>query len=214
MAKITKEQKRAARNMLRTQRYNAGSTAGQLSRDVSNLDMADRQNRANTDVTLGANSKQSEADRFAQALKLQGSASRLNDESGIAMQGSQLGGVQQMLGQRNAMDSAETLTTLGGNQQAAYAALDDALGENRIKKRELYSNAAFQTRNLEADAFAQLNTINPRLARAWAKKGPGRGKTNFGSGRYVDRFSQIRQNTPTVQGYYTTDDTMRSGGYS
>lgn len=208
MAKLTADQRRQARNLLRISRYNAGSTKQQLQRQMWRYDTADEQNRMLADMQMDQNAEQSDADRFAQAQKLQSSAKGLFAESGNAMQGSQLGAVGNMLGRRNAQDSADSLTTLGANQQTVLNSLDESLNANVLARKEAADNAAFQLRNLESDLSAQLNTISPKLFRK-----PGRGRTNLGSKAMADRFSKIQQNTPSRAGYFVPDADVSRSGY-
>ena len=205
--KVTPEQKRAARNLLSISKSNASSTRAQLKRGLSNYDMSDRQNTALAQIDFTKNAGQSDADRFAQAQKLQSSARGLFAESGNAMQSSQLGEVGNMLNRRNRQDQTEAVTTLGANQQAVQRTLDESINANILARRDLINNAAHALRGLESDYSAQLNNINPKLF-----KKPGKGKANFGSKRVADRFGKIKANTPTRVGYYTSDAAVR-GGY-
>lgn len=205
---ITPQQRQAALNLLGVSQYNSRSTQDQLNRILGSYDQSDRANAALAQTDFRKNANLSDADRFAQAQKLQSSARGLFADAGNALQGSQGKEVGTMLNRRNRQDQTEAVTTLRGNQQDVQRTKDESLQANVNARRDAINNAAFALRGLESDYAAQLNNINPKL---YTK--PGTGKAQFGSKATADRFGQIKNVNPTTIGYYTTDAQIR-GGYA
>jgi hypothetical protein len=196
--------KKAAGQLLEIGQYNAGSVTGQLDKALGDYDLADRQNQGLADVQFEANSKQSAADRFAQAKKLQSSTRGILGAAGNALQGSQLGSLAGMIRDRTDLDTGEVLGTLTQNQNSVRNTLNESRNANTLARRDLMTNAEFALRGLEADTAAQLATLDPKLY-----KKPGSG-VNLGSAAAGARRNTVAENKAMKSGYFLPDATPQA----
>jgi hypothetical protein len=191
--------KKAAGQLLEIGQYNAGSVTGQLDKALGDYDLADRQNQGLADVQFESNSKQTAADRFSQAKRLQSSTRGILSSAGNALQGSQMGSLAGMVRDRTDLDTGEALGTLTQNQNAVRNTLNESRNANTLARRDLITNAEFALRGLEADTAAQLATLDPKLY-----KKPGSG-VNLGSATTGARRNSIAENRALKSGYFLPD---------
>nr|DAQ90949.1 MAG TPA: hypothetical protein [Caudoviricetes sp.] len=176
MAEVTDEQRQAANNLTNIANYNAQSTKNQLSQQLANYDLADKQNRALADTERNQSSKSSAADRFAQNKKLQNATRGLLGTVGNGLYGSTLYNIMDMLRSRQDLDNQSTLNTLQQNWDTAENAYNESANSNVLARNDAASNAEYALRGIQSDTAAQLNNINPNLFVS-----PGEGDTNVGA---------------------------------
>lgn len=160
---ITDRERQAAKNQTKISRNNVRDTMNQLSRQLSNYDLADRQNRDLADVQLQQNSRKTEADRFEAQRDLQNSALGLLGSMGSAMNGSSTGNFMDMLRSRNDKENNTYWAQLQSNQDSVENAYQDSLNQNNIARRDAMQSAEKAIRDIEAEWSANLNNINPNL---------------------------------------------------
>lgn len=197
---VTGEQKKSAASLAKIAKYNAQSTIGQLNQALADYDAADRQNASLAGTQFTQNSKQSAADRFSQAKKLQSSAKGILASAGNAMQGSQMGSLSGALAARQDLDTGEVLGTLGQNQQQVQNSLDESKNTNVLARRDAINNAVFGLRGISADTAAQLASIHGDLT-----KDPGSKDLDTGSAAVKARLKNIADNQATKVGYFMPD---------
>ena len=158
------EQKEAAANLGSIAGYNADTLRGQYGNTMATFDLADQQNEnlKNNNILLAKQNAGS--DWFRQHLKLQRTASALNDRSGNATKGSFLYDYRDILATADDNIDSETLDTQRQNENQVLQAYFEALAQNNVNRQEAAMNTEHGLRELYADYVAQLNNIHPDLA--------------------------------------------------
>jgi hypothetical protein len=199
----TAKNKKAAAQLLEIARFNAGSVTGQLDKAFGDYDLADRQNQDLAGVQSEANSKQTAADRFSQAKKLQSSTRGILSSAGNALQGSQMGSLAGMVRDRTDLDTGEALGTLAQNQNAVQNSLTESRNATALARRDAATTAELELRRIEGDTAAQLTTLDPSLY-----KKPG--SLNLGSAAAGARRNTVAENRALKSGYFLPDAVPRA----
>jgi len=160
---ITDREQLAADHQTQISKQNARDVLNQLSRQLSNYDFADAQNRALADTQLRQNSRKNSADRFDAQRDLQNSAMGLLGTMGSAMNGSSTGNFMRMLESRNDRDNNTFWAQHQVNQESVENAYNDSLNQNNVARRDAMQSAEKAIRDIEGDWRANMNNINPNL---------------------------------------------------
>jgi len=160
---ITDREQLAADNQTQISKQNVRDVLNQLSRQLSNYDFADAQNRALADTQLRQNSRKNSADRFDAQRDLQNSAMGLLGTMGSAMNGSSTGNLMRMLESRNDRDNNTFWAQHQVNQESVENAYNDSLNQNNVARRDAMQSAEKAIRDIEGDWRANMNNINPNL---------------------------------------------------
>lgn len=146
-----------------------GENADNLRDNYENMmdiyDVSDQQNQNLLNANLLIAKQQASADWFPQHLKLQRTASALNDRSGNAMRGSYLYDYRDTLATADDLIDTETLDTMRQNENAARLSYFEALAQNVLNRNESAADVEKGLRELYADYVAQVNNIHPDLAK-------------------------------------------------
>ena len=174
---VTDEERTAANRSAAIAKYNADTIKNQLAEQLTNYDLADRQNLNNAKVQLRQNSRKNELDRFEAQRQLQNSTTGILGAMGnTAMNASGVYNLIRMLENRNDSDNATYWGQLQENNDAVKNAYIESYNQNRAARNDAIANANAQLRNMGSDLAANLNNINPELYNA-----PGTGSANLGT---------------------------------
>ena len=160
----SQNQRDAAANLGAIVGENADNLRDKFDNAMNNLDIADEQNQRLRDANVLLARQGAGSDWFRQHLKLQRTASALNDRSGNATRGSFLYDYRDLLGAADDMIDAETLDTQRENVNGANLSYFEALAQNVNARNEMAADTEGGLRELYADYLAQLNNIHPDLA--------------------------------------------------
>lgn len=167
----TPEQQEAANNLGSITGYNADSLRDQYG-DMSDMyDIADRGNQNLRDTNITQARQQAGSDWFRQHLKLQRTASALNDRAGNATRGSYLYDYRDLLATADDNIDSETLDTQRENVNSILSSYQESLMQNINSRNEDALNTEYGLRELYADYVAQLNNIHPDLAAQYLNNG-------------------------------------------
>lgn len=158
------EQKKAAGNLGAIVGYNADTIKDNYGDMMKVYDVADEQNEAARDNNILVARQNAGSDWFRQHLKLQRTASALNDRSGNAMRGSYLYDYRDLLDTADDMIDSETLDTQRENVNSALMSYFESAAQNVVNRNEAAADVEKGLRELYADYMAQLNNIHPDLA--------------------------------------------------
>lgn len=146
-----------------------GENADNLRDNYKNMmdiyDVSDQQNKNLLNANLLIAKQQASADWFPQHLKLQRTASALNDRSGNAMRGSYLYDYRDTLATADDLIDSKTLDTMRQNENSARLSYFEALAQNILNRNESAADVEKSLRELYADYVAQVNNIHPDLAK-------------------------------------------------
>lgn len=142
---------------------NADNLRDKFDNAMNNLDIADEQNRLLRDANVLVARQAAGNDWFRQHLKLQRTASALNDRGGNATRGSFLYDYRDLLAAANDMIAAETLDTQRENVNQSLLGYYEALAQNVNARNEMAADTQSGLRELYADYLTQLNNIHPDL---------------------------------------------------
>ena len=156
-------QRKAADNLGAIVGENADNLRDKFDNAMGNLDIADQQNQSLRDANILLAKQGAGSDWFRQHLRLQRTASALNDRSGNAMRGSYLYDYRDLLGTADDMIDAETLDTQRENVNGANLSYFEALAQNVNSRNEMAADTESAMRELYADYLAQMNNIHPDL---------------------------------------------------
>ena len=159
----SQNQRDAAANLGAIVGENADNLRDKFDNAMSNLDIADEQNQRLRDANVLIARQGAGSDWFRQHLKLQRTASALNDRSGNATRGSFLYDYRDLLGAADDMIDAETLDTQRENVNQSLLGYFEALAQNVNARNEMAADTEGGLRELYADYLAQLNNIHPDL---------------------------------------------------
>lgn len=198
---VTDRERTAAEHQKEISSRNVKDVLHQLSRQLSNYDFADRQNRALADTQLKQNSRKNSEDRFEAQRDLQSSALGLMGSLGSGMNGSNTGNLMRMLESRNDKDNNTFWSQHQVNQDQVENNYNDSLNQNNVSRRDAMQNAEKSIRDIEADYASNLNNINPNLF-----KKPGRiGDDDSLSSLKAWDESKAKQNNAQISGYIRPD---------
>ena len=152
-----------AKNTRDIANYNAKSAFDQFQKQMSNYDMANKQNEALRDTQFKQASRKSEAERFEAQRQLQNAALGLFGSMNQAMNGSTVGNTMRMLENRNDADNSTYWQQLMDNRNAVQNAYDESFNQNQIAKRDAAINALKAVQDINSDLSSNLNNINPNL---------------------------------------------------
>lgn len=171
----TDEQKKAFGNLGAITGENADILKDQYEDQMSIYDIADQMNQGLRDENLKQAQQKLGSDWFRQHLKLQRTASALNDKSGGAMRGSYLYDYRDLLKTADDNIDSESLDTLRDNKNSILMSyfeskMDDVNNRNQAALateqglRELYSDYIAQGNNIHPDLVqGQIDAGNHRL---------------------------------------------------
>ena len=159
----TDAQRKAADNLGAIVGENADNLRDKFDNAMNNLDIADQQNQRLRDSNILQAKQGAGSDWFRQHLKLQRTASALNDRAGNAMRGSYLYDYRDLIGTADDMIDAETLDTQRENVNNANLSYFEALAQNVNSRNEMAADTESSLRELYADYLAQVNNIHPDL---------------------------------------------------
>jgi HEPN domain-containing protein len=202
-AEVTDRERQAAQNQTGISRQNVRDVQNQLSRQLSNFDFADAQNRALADAQLKQNSRKNSADRFEAQRALQQSALGLLGSMGSAMNGSTTGNLMRMLESRNDSDNNTFWAQHQANQESVENAYQDSLNQNNVARRDAMQSAEKAIRDIEGDWRAYMNNINPELYPG--ETGAVAGQADLGSNLAWDP-SKAAMNNAQISGYVIPDN--------
>lgn len=160
----SQNQRDAAANLGAIVGENADNLRDKFDNAMNNLDIADEQNQSLRDANVLLARQGAGSDWFRQHLKLQRSASALNDRSGNATRGSYLYDYRDLLRTADDNIDSETLDTQRENVNGALLSYFEALAQNVNARNEMAADTESGLRELYADFLAQLNNIHPDLA--------------------------------------------------
>lgn len=157
-------QRKAADNLGAVVGYNADTLRDNYDDMMSIYDMADQQNRDLRDNNLLLARQSAGSDWFRQHLKLQRTASALNDRSGNALRGSYLYDYRDLLRTADDNIDSETLDTQRENENSILQSYFESAAQNAVNRDEAAADVEKGLRELYADYVAQVNNIHPDLA--------------------------------------------------
>ena len=165
------EQRKAGDNLGAITGYNANALKDKFD-DMSDMyDIADRGNQNLRDTNILQAKQKAGSDWFRQHMKLQRTASALNDRSGNAMRGSYLYDYRDLLATADDNIDSETLDTQRENVNSVLSSYQEALMQNINARNEDALSTEYGLRELYADYVAQLNNIHPDLAAGYLNTG-------------------------------------------
>ena len=220
----SKNQEKAAANLGAIVGENADNLRDKFDNAMNNLDIADEQNQRLRDANVLLARQGAGSDWFRQHLKLQRTASALNDRSGNATRGSFLYDYRDLLGAADDMIDAETLDTQRENVNGANLSYFEALAQNVNARNEMAADTEGGLRELYADYLAQLNNIHPDLVADKLDTGNhsvrptdwlptdfyGSHVTQAAKPETQGLYRPDRANTDAVEGGTRKDDTSRA----
>lgn len=160
----TPEQQQAAGNLGSITGYNADTITGRYDQSMDTFDLADEQNRRLRDNNILLSKQDAGSDWFRQHLKLQRTASALNDRSGNAMRGSYLYDYRDVLATADDNIDSTTLDSMRQNVNQILQSYFESAAQNNVSRQEAAMDTEASLRELYADYAAQLNNIHPELA--------------------------------------------------
>lgn len=143
--------------------YNADTLKGQYEDQMRVYDVADQMNQSLRDENVLQAKQKAGTDWFRQHLKLQRTASALNDRSGNAMRGSYLYDYRDLLGAADDNIDSETLDTMRENINSTLLSYFESKMDDVNNRNQAALNTEQGLRELYADYIAQGNNIDPDL---------------------------------------------------
>lgn len=160
----SQNQKDAAANLGAIVGENADNLRDSFDNAMSNLDIADEQNRRLRDANVLVARQAAGSDWFRQHLKNQVVTSELVKKMANGLRGSLLYDFRDLYGTVDDMIDAETLDTQRENVNQSFLGYYEALAQNVNARNEAAADTESALRELYADYLAQLNNIHPDLA--------------------------------------------------
>lgn len=157
------EQRKAFGNLGGIVGYNADTLKDQYGDQMGIYDIADQMNQNLRDENITQAKTKAGSDWFRQHLKLQRTASALNDRSGNAMRGSYLYDYRDLLAAADDNIDAETLDTQRENINSALLSYFEAKADDVNNRNQAALATEQGLRELYADYIAQGNNIHPDL---------------------------------------------------
>lgn len=157
-------QRKAADNLGAVVGYNVDTIKDNYGDMMSIYDLADQQNQDLRDNNLLLARQSAGSDWFRQHLKLQRTASALNDRSGNALRGSYLYDYRDLLRTADDNIDSETLDTQRENENSILQSYFESAAQNAVNRDEAAADVEKGLRELYADYVAQVNNIHPDLA--------------------------------------------------
>lgn len=199
------EDKEAFGNLGAITGYNAETLRNQYEDQMKVYDIADTMNQRMRDENVRQARQKAGGDWFQQHLKLQRTASALNDRSGNAMRGSYLYDYRDLLGTADDLIDAETLDTARTNIDQVLLSYFESKMDDVNNRNQAALNTEQGLRELYADYIAQGNNIHPDLV---ASQIDTKGHTLKGSDWLkTDWFDDhiVQAATPTHQDLFRPD---------
>lgn len=199
------EQRRAFDNLGGIVGYNADTLKDQYGDQMGIYDIADQMNQNLRDENITQAKTKAGSDWFRQHLKLQRTASALNDRSGNAMRGSYLYDYRDLLAAADDNIDAETLDTQRENINSALLSYFEAKADDVNNRNQAALATEQGLRELYADYIAQGNNIHPDLVQGQidAKNHTLRGSDWLKTDWFDDHLVQAAE--PERQGLYRPD---------
>lgn len=211
----TDEQRKAYGNLGAIVGENAETLRDQYGDQMTIYDIADKMNQSMRDENVRQARQSAGSDWFRQHLKLQRSASALNDRSGNAMRGSYLYDYRDLLAAADDNIDAETLDTQRENINQALLSYFESKMDDVNNRNQAALNTEQGLRELYTDYIAQANNIHPDLVAGQVDAANHR--LNDVDWLKTDWFDshKVEAATPESQGFTRPDranDTARQQG--
>lgn len=161
--KVTDREKLASKRQNALAEYNARSVKANLTNQLRNYDLADKQNKLLRDTELRQARRKNETDRFEAQRNLQNAALGLFGSMNQAMNGSAIGNAMKMLADRNDAENNIYWQQLEDNSNQVNNAYQESLNQNQAARYEAAVAARNSLRDIQSDLAANLNNINPNL---------------------------------------------------
>ena len=167
----TDDQKKAFGNLGAITGENADTLKDQYEDQMSIYDIADQMNKSMRDESLRQAKQKMGSDWFREHLKLQRTASALNDRGDKAMRGSYLYDYKDLLKTADDNIDSETLDTMRENENSILMSYFESKMDD-INNRNQAALATEQgLRELYSDYIAQGNNIHPDLVESLINRG-------------------------------------------
>lgn len=185
--------------------YNAETLRNQYEDQMKVYDIADKMNQGMRDESVRQARQKAGSDWFQQHLKLQRTASSLNDRSGNAMRGSYLYDYRDLLGTADDLIDSETLDTARQNIDSVLLSYFESQMDDVNNRNQAALNTEQGLRELYADYIAQGNNIHPDLVASQidAKNHALRGSDWLKTEWFDDHLVQAAK--PAYQGMFRPD---------
>ena len=167
----TDEQKKAFGNLGAISGENADTLKDQYEDQMSIYDIADQMNQSMRDESLRQAKQKAGTDWFRQHLKLQRTASALNDRSGNAMRGSYLYDYRDLLDTADDNIDSETLDTMRENENSILMSYFESKMDDVNNRNQAALATEQGLRELYSDYVAQGNNIHPDLVEGLINRG-------------------------------------------
>lgn len=167
----TDEQKKAFGNLGAITGENADILKDQYEDQMSIYDIADQMNQSMRDESLRQAKQKAGTDWFRQHLKLQRTASALNDRSGNAMRGSYLYDYRDLLDTADDNIDSETLDTMRENENSILMSYFESKMDDVNNRNQAALATEQGLRELYSDYVAQGNNIHPDLVEGLINRG-------------------------------------------
>lgn len=199
------EQRKAFGNLGGIVGYNADTLKDQYGDQMGIYDIADQMNQNLRDENIAQAKTKAGSNWFRQHLKLQRTASALNDRSGNAMRGSYLYDYRDLLAVADDNIDAETLDTQRENINSALLSYFEAKADDVNNRNQAALATEQGLRELYADYIAQGNNIHPDLVQGQidAKNHTLKGSDWLKTDWFDDHLVQAAE--PERQGFYRPD---------
>lgn len=199
------EDKEAFGNLGAITGYNAETLRNQYEDQMKVYDIADTMNQRMRDENVRQSRQKAGEDWFQQHLKLQRTASSLNDRSGNAMRGSYLYDYRDLLGTADDLIDAETLDTARSNIGQVLLSYFESKMDDVNNRNQAALNTEQGLRELYADYIAQGNNIHPDLVASQidTKNHTLKGSDWLKTDWFDDHLVQAA--TPSKQGMFRPD---------
>lgn len=202
----TDAEKKAAENQTAIAKQNVKDVQAQLARQLSNYDLADKQNKALWQTQLLQNSRKTSEDRFEAQRDLVNATIGLLASMGGAMNGSATGNLMSMLRDRNDKENNTFWAQHQVNQDQVTNSYNDSLNQNVVARRDAMQSAEKAIKDITADWMANMNNINPELYKAQTSVG---GDKTLAPSTVWDT-NKAKENIAQLAGYVMPDQTIRS----
>ena len=167
----TDDQKKAFGNLGAITGENADTLKDQYEDQMAIYDISDQMNQSMRDESIRQAKQKAGTDWFRQHLKLQRTASALNDRSGNAMRGSYLYDYRDLLDTADDNIDSETLDTMRENENSILMSYFESKMDDVNNRNQAALATEQGLRELYSDYVAQGNNIHPDLVEGLINRG-------------------------------------------
>ena len=201
----TDDQKKAFGNLGAITGENADALRDQYEDQMSIYDIADKMNQSMRDENVRQAKQKAGTDWFRQHMKLQRTASALNDRSSGAMRGSYLYDYRDLLKTADDNIDSETLDTMRENENAVLMSYFESKMDDVNSRNQAALATEQGLRELYSDYVAQGNNIHPDLVESLINRGGH--SLNDSSWLKTDWFDghRVEAASPESAGLYRPD---------